>query len=446
VSSDSPRFPIQRARDHAAIFAHGPSGPISVGQFLADVAAVAEWLPAERHVVNLCADRYRFTVGFAAALQRRQTSLLPASDAMAPLAALARTYASLYFLHDGGFRAEPGQRSVEYPSDLPGRGPAPLALIPLDQEAAILFTSGSTGEPVPQPRSWRALVNSTRAAAEGLGIADLAGASLLGTVPHQHSYGLESIVMLALQQGFAFHGTRSLLPADIIGDLEQMPAPRILVTTPIHLRALVAHDGPLPKLHRILCATAPLSVELASEAETRFEAPLHEIYGCSEVGQIALRRTVDTLEWTCLGGIDLTEQDGEIWASGPAAASAAPLNDVIERRDAKHFLLHGRKSDMINIAGKRSSLAYLNHHLNAIEGVRDGVFILPDPADGAARLTAYVVAPTLTARVILAQLRQRLDPAFLPRPIHLVDALPRNALGKLTRHAMEQLSLETLER
>jgi acyl-coenzyme A synthetase/AMP-(fatty) acid ligase len=158
-----------------------------------------------------------------------------------------------------------------------------------------------------------------------------------------------------------------------------------------------------------------------------------------------VRRTVETLEWTCLDGIELTEKAGDIWASGIAAANAAPLNDVIEPRGARNFLLHGRKADMINVAGKRSSLAYLNHQLNAIDGVEDGVFIVPEETAGTTRLTAYVVAPGLTAKAILAALRQRLDPAFLPRPIHFVAALPRNALGKLTRQALEQLSRGTHE-
>jgi acyl-coenzyme A synthetase/AMP-(fatty) acid ligase len=445
IAGDDRRHPILRARDPAATFVHTSSGPIAVGRFLAEVASLADKLPEARYVINLCANRYRFTVALAAALQRRQITLLPASEATAPLAVLAKNYAASYFLHDGNFRPQDGQRSVAFPSELP-TGIAPLADIPFAQDAVILFTSGSTGEPAPQPRNWGALVNSTLAAGRLLGLADLAGASVLGTVPHQHSYGLESIVMLALQHGLAIHSSRSLLPADIIRDLDAMPVPRILVTTPIHLHALAAHSGALPPLHRILCATAPLSMELAQQAERRFGAPLQEIYGCSEVGQIAVRRTVETSEWTCLDGIELAEKGGDVWASGIAAANVAPLNDVIEQCGARRFLLHGRKADMINIAGKRSSLAYLNHQLNAIEGVCDGVFILPEGAPNTTRLAAYVVAPTLTTKAILAQLRQYLDPAFLPRPIHFVEALPRNALGKLTRHALEQLSLGTHER
>ncbi|HLZ64825.1 MAG TPA: AMP-binding protein [Aliidongia sp.] len=438
-------YPFLRHGSDEDVLVRDAAGPVPVGRFLADVAALAVLLPEAGHVVNLCADRYRFTVGFAAALVRRQVTLLPSSEAAAPLEQLVRQYHGVYFLHDADFALADRVPTIEFPRDLSGTPAAAMPAFPAEQVAAILFTSGSTGDPVPHPRSWGALVRSTRAAARELGVAELVGANLLGTVPHQHSYGIESIVMLALQHGFAFHGARSLLPADIVAQLAAMPGPRILVTTPVHLRSLVAHDGPLPPVHCIVSATAPLAADLARQAERRFAAPLYEIYGCSEVGQIAARRTVVTEEWTCIDDISLVERDGDIWALGPAAAAATPLNDIIELMGPKRFLLRGRKSDMVNIAGKRSSLSYLNHRLNAIEGVVDGVFVLPE-GDGAARLSAYVVAPGLTARQILAALRREIDPAFLPRPLHFVDALPRNALGKLSRQAMEQLSLEAIER
>jgi acyl-coenzyme A synthetase/AMP-(fatty) acid ligase len=55
------------------------------------------------------------------------------------------------------------------------------------------------------------------------------------------------------------------------------------------------------------------------------------------------------------------------------------------------------------------------------------------------RLTALVVAPGLSAPQLLEALRQRIDPAFLPRPLLLVDTLPRNATGKLSRAALDEL-------
>jgi len=99
-------------------------------------------------------------------------------------------------------------------------------------------------------------------------------------------------------------------------------------------------------------------------------------------------------------------------------------------------------ADLINIAGKRNSLAYLNLQLNAVPGVLDGVFAMPEEADacGVTRLAAFVVAPGLAPAGLLAALRERIDPVFLPRPLVFVDALPRNATGKLPKEALARLA------
>jgi len=430
-----PDLSILRYPDMSAAVAIDAAGSVvTAGRFLGEIEALAARLPDAGYIVNLCTDRYRFAVGFLAALQRQQITLLPSSEAAAPMVALLTAYPDTYFLSDGSATVSGTGRTVPFPDDLQAAPVFTIPEIPADQPAAVLFTSGSTGTPMPHVRSWGAMVNSTRAAGRALGLGG--GGHILGTVPHQHSYGIESMIMLALQHGLAFHRGRALLPGDIARQLADMPAPRILVTTPIHLRSLVSLDGPLPPLDRIVCATAPLAADLASTAEAHFAAPLYEIYGCTEIGQIAVRRTVETPEWTCIDGIALDARDGDIWASGEAAAATAPLGDVIDLIDAGRFVLKDRKSDVVNIAGKRSSLGYLNHHLNAIDGVCDGVFVMTQ--DGG-RLSAYVVAPGLTAREISAALRRQLDPAFLPRPIHFVDSLPRNAVGKMTRQALDGL-------
>jgi acyl-coenzyme A synthetase/AMP-(fatty) acid ligase len=118
----------------------------------------------------------------------------------------------------------------------------------------------------------------------------------------------------------------------------------------------------------------------------------------------------------------------------PCAGADAPGRRARSRRRT-HFRLLGRANDLVNIAGKRSSLGHLNYHLNAIDGVVDGAFWVPaehDDADGSVvRLAAFVVAPGIDDAAILAALRQRVDAAFLPRRIVRVPSLPRDATGKL---------------
>ena len=124
--------------------------------------------------------------------------------------------------------------------------------------------------------------------------------------------------------------------------------------------------------------------------------------------------------------------------------------DVLEITGDDEFLLHGRTADLVNIAGKRSSFGYLNAQLTAIPGVIDGAFFLRGGGDhdggdhdggdaGIARLAAAVVAPGLDANTLVEHLRRRIDPVFLPRPLLMVDRLPRNATGKLPLQALQAL-------
>ena len=120
-----------------------------------------------------------------------------------------------------------------------------------------------------------------------------------------------------------------------------------------------------------------------------------------------------------------------------------PLADVLEVLGPDRFRLLGRSNDLVNIAGKRSSLSHLNFHLNAIDGVVDGAFWSPPDSGDAAgivRLVAFVVAPGLGREQILAALRSRVDAAFLPRRIVPVEALPREPTGKLTAARLAELA------
>jgi acyl-coenzyme A synthetase/AMP-(fatty) acid ligase len=125
-------------------------------------------------------------------------------------------------------------------------------------------------------------------------------------------------------------------------------------------------------------------------------------------------------------------------AQGGPVPQPTTLADVLEVVHPTSFRLLGRSNDLINVAGKRSSLSHLNYHLNGIEGVRDGAFWLPpdDATDGVVRLVAFVVAPDLSAkeltRRVIAEMRQRVDAAFVPRRVVAVPELPRvQGTGKL---------------
>lgn len=433
----------------------GQVRPVAVREFLADITRVAATMPAGGYVLNTCADRYRFAVTLAAAIVSDRISLLPSTHT-AEMVRRMRDFAPDVFCVTDQADSSIDLPTCRYPeakvTDAPAELPdLPVPQIPDGRKVAYVFTSGSTGAPVPHAKHWGNLVRNAQAEARQLGLDAATGAprhAIVGTVPPQHMFGFESTVLLALQSGAALHGGRPFYPADISAALAAVPRPRILVTTPFHLRSLLAEEQVVPPADLLLSATAPLSEQLARQAEECFCAPLMEIYGSTETGQIATRRTTAGAAWKTFPGVrihtepaDAPEEPPRFFAAGLHLDQPVPLGDILDLRDAENFLLLGRSADLINIAGKRTSLAYLNHQLTAITGVADGAFLMPDEeaADGVTRLTAFVVAPGLSAATIIQALRERIDPVFLPRPLVFVDALPRNATGKLPREALKTL-------
>ncbi|HYN79486.1 MAG TPA: AMP-binding protein [Lamprocystis sp. (in: g-proteobacteria)] len=416
--------------------------PVSARQFLSDVDQVAGLLPAGRNVLNLCRDHYRFTVALAACIVSARVSLLPSTHTPEMVRQMRRIAPDVFCIADQD--ADGIDLPVfHYPDFVPWSGADRVVpQIECDQVIAQVFTSGSTGVPEPHLKRWGSLVRNVRAEAQRLGLTR--GHASVGTVPAQHMYGLESTVLMPLHSGGALHCTRPFYPADICAALAALPRPRLLVTTPYHLRTLLAESVAVPTADLLLCATAPLGRDLAVEAESRFAAPLYEIYGCTETGQIASRRTIAGPAWQTFPGIHLRCEGETVWAEGGHVETPTRLSDVIELAgaDPTRFVLHGRHADLVNIAGKRTSLGYLNYQLSAIPGVLDGVFLAPLDGDdhgagGVRRLIALVVAPELTPAALMQALRERIDPAFLPRPLLFVDALPRNAAGKLPDHAAQ---------
>jgi acyl-coenzyme A synthetase/AMP-(fatty) acid ligase len=253
-------------------------------------------------------------------------------------------------------------------------------------------------------------------------------------------YGLESTVLLPLYGGGQLSCRQPFLPADIAAALAELPEPRLLVTTPFHLRKILEAGVKLPRLAALLSATAPLSQELARQAEAELDAPLLEIYGATEFGQIATRRPSQRTEWEALDGFTLASGPDATLVSDAALHSPQPLNDVVELLDATHFRLIDRGTHLINIFGKRSSLSFLNQLLLQVPGGQDGVFYLPESERDDLRPAAFVVAPGCSADAIVAALRPHVDPVFLPRPLVLVDALPRDANGKVLARTLQLLA------
>lgn len=408
---------------------------IGLDTFLAQVRGVAAALPAGRHAVNLCEDRYRFLVSFCAVALRGQISLLPPSRAPEVVTDVLAQYPESYSLGDGSLAAVPPGH-WRLPDVLPElQGDAPT----IDDAAvvAIGFTSGSTGTPKANPKTWHAFRTSTAqdlAALQSLWQGH-AMPHVVATVPPQHMYGLELSVLLPLLGPAGLHAGRPFFPEDVARALAETPEPRLLATTPVHLHALVESGVRLPALCGIVSATAPLSQQLAAAAEARFGCEVREVFGSTETCVIARRRTACEAAWTPLPGVRLhPKPDGTLIHAAHLPVPVA-LADLVELESDGRFHLRGRQADLLEIAGKRASLGDLTRRLLAIPGVVDGVVLQLDERGrrGVARIAALVVAPELEEAAILAALRESIDPVFLPRPLKRVPALPRSETGKLPR-------------
>lgn len=426
-------------------------GAITTATFVAQARALAEALPGSAHVINLCETRHGFLLGYAAALMRGQISLLPPGRGRGEWEPLLRQYPGAYVLSEEALDAE---RCFDLGPFLAIGETDSLRMPRIDSatRAAILFTSGSTGQPAAHPKSWGQLWRGAAHLAEALHWSERPLCAIVGSVSPQHMFGLEATVMLPWYAGVPVHAQKPLLAADIEIALRQCARPCWWMTTAVQLRAPLKTRTPLEGLEGILASTMSVPAALAAAAEAAWNAPVMEIFGSTETGALAIRRTASETTWGPLAGVSLWHE-GEaeartLWAAGPHVGPPVQLGDEIEFQPDGRFLWLGRSSDLIKVAGRRASLAALNRSLTDIPGVEDGVYCFPDEADttasgdgfpAASRLAAVYVAPTLSPQDVLHALRARIDPAFLPRPLYRVAALPRNAIGKLPQAALARL-------
>ena len=382
--------------------------------WLGQQSAVPAW-------INDQPDRAQFATGLLAASAAITPCLLPASSAADHLQQIQALF--------------PGAQEMALPAVGADQPPLhPFAPVADQADALICFTSGSTGAPKAIQKSWAALHGALKGMAHAAGWQ--AGTThIVATVPPQHMFGLEMSVLSALVCGCRVHAGKPFFPQDVVDAVELMPHPRVLVSTPLHLRALLKSGVSWPKIDQIISATAPLTQDLAEQLEQLSGGQVLEVYGSTETGAIATRVTAQTDVWSLFESARFVQAESAVLHAPHLPANCA-LQDEIEQLDARSFRLRGRPQNMLKVAGKRYSLDALNHQLQAVPGVEDAVALVPPDSD---RPAALVVAPQLTVAQVRQALAQHVDAVFLPRPLLKLQEIPRNATGKVQRQALLRL-------
>ena len=328
-------------------------------------------------------------------------------------------------------------------AELPTHQSIPYELAP-ETTVAVLFTSGSTGRAKAVPKSFRNFVGEARSLDKTFRTpADRI--RVVTTLPFEHMYGYMYGFFWPRLCGLDAPDSRLTLPAALTKELQLSDLPVWLVTTPLHLNAFAETGLRTDKVTRVFSATSVLSPALAADARRCFGVAVTDIYGSTETGTIASRQMPNEDDlWQCIPGRSLIQSDdGRVQLDCVDFSEPEFLNDVLEMSSPRQFRVLGRSADLVKVAGKRTSLGALNAALLAAPGVRDGSFWVPDQQaqdSDVVRLVAFaVLRDGASQEAVVTHLRAQIYPVFLPRPLIIVDNLPRDAVGKLPRESLREL-------
>ncbi|WP_456268055.1 AMP-binding protein [Kushneria sp. AK178] len=411
--------------------------------------AIRAWahapLPAGQDVALYDSDPWRFTAALLGLWHAGHRVWLPGDNLPETVAHLRRHRLVLLGELPG---ARPAPPPAEHATLTPELSP--------HQDAVVLFTSGSSGEPTPISRTLGQLDAEVAAFERHWPLAD---GVVISQVSHQHTWGLTAGLLRALATSHPFGLAIVAWPETLAEWLMTMPV-SALISSPPQLSRLPGAAIAMPERGpaRLFSAAAPLDQDAAIQAEALLGSELIEIYGSSESGAIAWRRPGRDTTWQALDDVML-RGDGE-----RTLLQSARLPDPDQwHEQADHiqllethpprFTLHGRADRIVKIGGKRVSLAGLAHHLETFPGVQAARCLTIDHSGG--RIGAVVaMAPECiahdhdTRRALVSALRRHLadafEPVVLPRFWRFVHHLPVNAQGKLT-HAMARRLFDDLD-
>ncbi|MBN6111413.1 AMP-binding protein [Xanthomonas bonasiae] len=329
---------------------------------------------------------------------------------------------------------------------------------PLDVERTGLavYTSGSTGDPVALDKRLRQLGEEVRALESRFAeVCDVDAApeatAVYGTVSHQHIYGLLFRVLWPLAAGRPF-GSRLFFYEQLSHALGQGHS--VLVTSPAHLKRLpveVDWSSARARLRAVFSSGGALDEDAAAHACATLGMEAIEIYGSSETGGIASRRRSGMATWKPLPGVEWNLVEGRLEVRSPFLADAQWFRseDLAESDGAGGFRLVGRGDRIVKFEERRVSLTALDAAISANTAVEDArVLVLT----GARTELAAVVVPSADGwsrlesegrwrftQMLKSSLASSHDATLQPQRWRYVSALPVNAQGKVTQHALRDL-------
>jgi len=412
-------------------------------------ARVAVWDAALAKVDgDLVALYQRDTIEFLAALfalwRRGKQALVPANNLPVSCQQLAEL--TPHFAGDFDVAGVINPASDETSPDL-----AAIELPDSNTCALVLFTSGSTSQPVPIAKTFAQLEAELKAL-ESLWGASIDGAVISSTVSHHHIYGLLFRLLWPLCSARPFVRSERDYWEELLKDAHTNTLLTI-VSSPAHLSRMPPLSWPDNVLKAVFCSGAPLVTEAALTAKSQLGHSITEVYGSTETGGIAWREQDKNSAWTCFPDVEinLTQDDSLLQVRSAhlpdhnwfTSADQASLNE-----DGR-FILCGRADRIAKVGGKRISLSAIERVLKEQAIVADvRVILLPDRGD---RLGAVVVLDNDGNKLLVDQgkaaINQRLKQALenqvdriaIPRYWRYLGELPQNRQGKTTLVELQAL-------
>ena len=396
-------------------------GRLTFAQLLGEAEGLAGWLRSQgvepgQQVGLMCRNHRSFVLGLLA-LSRLGADVTPLSCDL-PAAVLERYSLSRVLREE----------------DCAGRAFVKLPRVRAGQ--LVVLTSGTTG--IAKGVRRRPGVFQLLPIAAGLlgGLPLRRGRPLILAIPLYHGYGLACLAL-----GLALGAPLVLRRRYDVGPLLKGCQRGVLVTVPTLLARWLRSGPVVPPLDGVITGSAPLEAGLCRELLERLGPFLFNLYGSSEAGVVSLAGPEQLLQSPgCVGrplpGNEVRLLEGRILVRGPLApAGWFETGDLGRWDEHGNLFVCGRADSMIVSGGENVYPSELEDALREHPLVEDVAVVAVEDADFGRRLAAAVVAAVGEAE-LLEWLRERLERHKLPRSIHRLEVIPRNALGKVDRREL----------